>query len=629
VLVLSCSHDTIDRAEIFVSALPPSRHNSAKGDTHEYCYTRARAGFWRACHLNQSSNSKAEAPGCGAVGRRFVWLIVGCLFVMSVLFRCGVADRSDWGIDEAANLWLGTQMLSGQEVPSGLVSSRGIPNLAGAPMIAVLLSLLPDLLTVSRVLSLVHLVTVAVLGFALWKRGGSAIEIAAVLFLFPALLLASISMWNQYLTVPITALVLPLLLFLADGQPGRLSRGCALVAFALLAFAQPTIHLAAFVDLAVHLVLLIVVLAFRPLRVASAVVAPGLILVVLALSFLYGPWLIRIGEQFGRPANWTVIAVGVVLVTASAVVYLRSHRPTLDRLSSVALNSPYVGWAILAALVFCVAASSVLSFRGAQVGNRLLRAGEVTGGLLFAAQIGLVVAAVPLLWNLLKDCRRGVTFSETMSRHFSCGSGTAVILVVYPVLLCGGRLVLEPTLLLPSGRADLLLPLLPAMLAPLLVLGRPGTRGATSVIVRSAAVLAAAAFIWLGTAGVSRTFVERFWHSIPPSEMREASDWIAARHLEQGGGSVIDVGYDLEHGREWINEVACRPWTSWYSIGRPYDWLLKRRHGLDNIREGTCERTGGTGFQLGYRLLEETPENMVVVHTLEHLEISVPASKVP
>ena len=186
---------------------------------------------------------------------------------------------------------------------------------------------------------------------------------------------------------------------------------------------------------------------------------------------------------------------------------------------------------------------------------------------------------------------------------------------------------LEPTLLSPSGRSDLLLPLLPAMLAPLLVLGRPGARGATSVIVRSAAVLAVAAFIWLGTAGASRTFVERFWHSIPPSEMREASDWIAARHLEQGGGSIIDVGYDLEHGREWINEVACRSWTSWYSIGRPYDWLLKRRHGFDNILEGTCERTGGTGFQLGYRQLEETPENMVVVHTLEHLEIRVPAQK--
>lgn len=138
-------------------------------------------------------------------------------------------------------------------------------------------------------------------------------------------------------------------------------------------------------------------------------------------------------------------------------------------------------------------------------------------------------------------------------------------------------------------------------------------------------MLAAAAYIWLGAVGVSRAYIERFWHSIPPSEMREAVDWVSARHLEQGGGEAIDIGYDLEQGREWINDVACRSWTSWYSIGRPYDWLLKRRHGLDNIREGTCERTGGTGFQLGYRLLDETPEDMVVVHTLEHLEIRVPA----
>jgi len=546
---------------------------------------------------------------------------------MSGLFRCGVADRSDWGIDEAANLWLGTQMLSGHGVSSGLVSSRGIPNLAGAPMVAAPLSLLPDLLTVSRVLSIVHLMALAILGFALWKRGGSAVEIAAVLFLFPALLLASISMWNQYLTVPFTAVVLSLLLFLTDGRLGRLSRGWALVAFVLLAFAQPTVHLAAFIDLAAHLMLLILVLALRPLRVSVVVVAPGLILVGVALSFLYRPWLTRIGEKSGIHANWTATAIALVLVTISAVVLLRSHRPTLDRLSSTALSSPYPAFGVVVALVFCVVASSVLTFRGAQAGNRLLRAGEISGFLLFVAQIGLVISVVPVLWSLFRDCCRGEASSDTIRRHFSCGSGSAVILVIYPILLCGGRLVVEPSLLSFSGRGDLLLPLLPAMLAPLLVLGRPEARRATSVIVRSAAVLVAAAYIWLGTAGVSRSYVERFWHSIPPSEMREAVDWVAARHLEQGGGTVIDVGYDLEQGREWINEVACRPWTSWYSIGRPYDWLLKRRYGLDNIREGTCDRTGGTGFQLGYRLLDETPADMVVVHTLEHLEIRVPAPR--
>jgi len=546
---------------------------------------------------------------------------------MSVLFRCGVADRSDWGIDEAANLWLGTQMLSGHEVPSGLVSSRGIPNLAGAPMVAALLSPLPDLLTVSRVLSIAHLMALAILGLALWKRGGSAVEIAAVLFLFPALLLASISMRNQYLTVPFTALALPLLLFLADGRLGRLSRGWALVAFVLLAFAQPTVHLAAFVDLAVHLVLLVLVLAFRPLRVNAVVAASGLILVGVVLSFLYRPWLSRMGEQFGMRANWTATAVAFVLVATSAIVVLRGHWPTLERFSSVALRSPYLGWLVLTALVFCVAASSVLTFGGAQAGNRLLRAGEISGGLLFVAQIGLVAAAVPLLWSLFRDCCRGEASSETIRRHFSCSSKSAAILVVYPILLCGGRLAVEPTLLAPTGRGDLLLPLLPAMLAPLLVLGRPGARRATSVVVRSAAVLAAAAYISLGTAGVSRAYVERFWGSIPPSEMREAVDWVAARHLEQGGGKVIDVGYDLERGREWINEVACRSWTSWYSIGRPYDWLLKRCHGFDNIHEGACDRTGGTGFQLGYRLLDETHSDMVVVHILEHLEIRVPASQ--
>ena len=135
---------------------------------------------------------------------------------IAAYLRWQLADLADWGIDESANLWLASSILSGHHVPLGLVSSRGVPNLAGAPLLATPLARLPDLLGISRALSLVHLGTLGTSGLALAKRGGAPATTAAVLAFFPALTLASSSVWNQYLTIPLAATIIALLLFLAE-----------------------------------------------------------------------------------------------------------------------------------------------------------------------------------------------------------------------------------------------------------------------------------------------------------------------------------------------------------------------------------------------------------------------------
>ena len=143
-------------------------------------------------------------------------------------------------------------------------------------MLAAPLSLLPDLLTISRTLSLAHLAALTVLALTLWRRGGSLTAAIAVLLFFPGLLLASPSLWNQYLTIPVTAITIPALLLLADGGGGPVAQAGALGVLSLCALALPAVHLAGFADLAVLLVLLLVIHGLHPRRVSMIVLLPGL-----------------------------------------------------------------------------------------------------------------------------------------------------------------------------------------------------------------------------------------------------------------------------------------------------------------------------------------------------------------
>jgi len=549
---------------------------------------------------------------------------VAALVAASIALRWGLADFADWGIDEAANLWLGSELAAGVHVATGLVSSRGIPNLAGAPHLAAPLALLPDLLAVSRALSLLQLASLGVLGASLWRRGGSPFVVAGVLLLFPALVLASFSLWNQYLTIPLTALTLPLMLYLADGRSRPRARAAALVGCVLLLLMLPALHLAGFVDLAVGLVVLAAILGLRPLPISEAVSVPGLALVALAATPLYRPWLDAVGRPYGGVISWWgVVAAALGFAVAMAFVLHRLRR-TLQRAARAALESNVLSWACAGAVIFCLSVSCVLPLRGAQPGARLLAVGDPSGWALLLAQAAIVLAGVPHVGRMLDDCRRGCALGRLMERRFACGPGAAAVIVGWPILLWAGRLVVVPNLLTPNGRSDLLVPLLPALLSPLLVLGRPGRHRTTCAISGVAFAVAIAAFGTLAFRGASGAYREAFRQPVPPSVMREVVDWVAAHDTGDAGPGRIDLGYDLERGREWINEVACRPWTSWYSIGRPYDWLMRRRHRLANIREGTCDRRGGSGYQLGYRLDGDTPPDMEVVAVFGGIEIRSP-----
>lgn len=550
-------------------------------------------------------------------------LFVAALVFASGLIRVGVADFAHWGVDEAANLWQGARLLSGEAVPIGLFSSRGVPNLAGAPALAAPLSLLPDLVSVSVVLSLLHLGALLALGLALGRRTGRTATLLAALAFQPALLLASSGLWNQYLAALFAALLYPVLLSLSEGVRGPYLGAAALVAFAALALAQPACHLASFADLGVQAVVLAAILLLRPPAVSTRILAPGLAAVFAAAAFLYLPWLRRVVNA----QSDGLAAAGILAVAAVAVALSRRQRllAAVAAIGDRAFRSRAGSWLWLASLLASVAAVAVVPFTGAQAGWRLLQAREPAGLLLLASQAGMAATVLPELARILRDCRAGTPLGALLRRALpGLGRATALIVAAYPLALLGLRLLLEPAVLVPGARADLLVPLVPSLLGPMLLLAGSSRIAAVRHVLRISTGASAAGLLWLSLTGLSPAFRRTHPTFVPASEMTAAVDDVAARHRAAGGGPRIDLGYDLGQGLEWVTAVACRPSYSWYSIGRPYDWLLLRRHGLRNTREGECSRLGGTSYQLGFAATGAPPSGLLAVRRLGQIEVRAP-----
>jgi hypothetical protein len=547
------------------------------------------------------------------------------LYVASAWVRFRLADLANWGVDEAANLWLASRILAGEMEPLGLVSSVGVRNLAGAPLMGMPFTFLPDLLSISCALSIIQLASLAFLGFFLGHRKDWRTFTTCVLLFFPSMVLASSSLWNQYLVLPISAANLALLLFLLEGQGGARLRAGAASAVVALALWQPAVHLMSFVDLAVHLVLLCVVLAFRPRPFSAVTAATSLFAIGAAASFLYAPWVLETYMRLRGRWGLTLPFVAIMIIAVCAVPLLvRRYDPQaiLDRILADSGRSRVLSWIILIVLLTSLAACAYPSLPGAQSGQRLIAARDPFGLAMLAAQAAVTLSLLPALLVVIRGCMQGLSCRELMLRCFPTRSPAAMLLLVYAGLLLAGRLVLNRTILSPAGRCDLLVSLVPALLAPLLLLVQETVSTRMRAACAAAAALVVGVLFCFALVGPSRAFWSHSPRFVPPSEMREAVDWVAARHRESGGGGVIDLGYDLEYGREWIVEKVTRfPGFRWYSIGRPYDWLLWRRHGLVNAHEGAVERKGGNGFQFGYQCDGAPPSDMQVILQLDHLQI--------
>ncbi|HSQ00378.1 MAG TPA: hypothetical protein VL049_24425 [Candidatus Dormibacteraeota bacterium] len=544
--------------------------------------------------------------------RALPWLAVAALCAAAALARWRIADLADWGIDEAANLWLGSLILAGEAPTLGLVSSTGTPNLAGAPLLAAALARLPDLLAVSRVLSLLQLAALVALAMVLARGRGRTTAVATLAFC-PAAVLASPSLWSQYLALPINAVITTVLVVLVDRpdeNPRATGSDSAMLLVALLLL-QPALHLAGFADLAAQGGLALALLGLRVRRVRQVGVELGVAIATAAAFFLYGPWLVRISGLAQRTVLAGYIAAAVAAVVAAAAIDGR-----LMPLARRVAEWRWLAWSVPLVLTACVGASA-LAFYGSQVGARLL-IGDRAGTALLAAEIVLAAMALPALPAMFADCLAGHSVRELLGAWFGERAGAAAVLVANAGLLLVARAALVPAAFVSNGRPDLLLPLLPSLLAPSLLLAIAAAQPVLRAWAAVGAGIAATVVVAFAAVGPSQRFWQAYPFFLPPSEMRTLVDWLAAQPDAVGGDGRLDIGYDL--GRDALVRVACSPITPWYTASRPFDWLFLRRHELRDRREGSCQRTGDGRYLVTYSAAPPPPARQLRL-SLPHLSV--------
>ncbi|MGD9763688.1 MAG: hypothetical protein AB7V27_08245 [Candidatus Binatia bacterium] len=547
------------------------------------------------------SDDRAGGRAGFASGRLGVIAAVSLLACAAVASAWALAHLECWAEDEAGTLWQASDILAGRVHRLGLVSSTGIRNMIGAPLVAVPFAWLPDLLAISRALSAVHLAALCPLGLLIGRTPIEKVLAVAVLWFNPALVLSSFSLWNQYLARLASVAILALLLYLLLERGGAKRRALAVLAYAALALLQPAIHLVHFPDLAIHLVLLLAVLRMRPAPLDARLIKGGAMLLAFIVPQLYGPWWFDTAGRLDAGALRTVTLLAVAAGAAIALLAWYGPARVVER--GRALRQ-WPALAPLAAALFCFTLPAVLffSFAGAQVVRRLLKSELPAIFGLLVVQVAIAVAVLPLLaalWAALRT-RRGALLTALEGDR----APIAALLLGYAALLVAARLALG---VMPWSRGDLWVSLTPAFLASALVLLQSHGR-----LYRPVAALTAGAAVlllgWLAVNGPGVRYRQLYTAVVPASEMREAIDWIAARHRAEAGGDQVDLGYDLGTGKEWIpRRVTRHPAFRWYSIGRPYDWLLRRRHGLANLHEGEVDRMRGEDFLLSFR--DQPPES--------------------
>lgn len=517
-------------------------------------------------------------------GVRRQLLLASIVVVLAWASRFALADLVDWGVDEGSTLWLGRQIASGHPSWLGLMSSRGVRNLAGVPLVAAFLSPLADLVTISHALDILQVAALLALAYALRTRGAALIDALVILLFCPAMILVAGSLWNQYVFVIAAVVMIAATLWNSHGASPTAVTGLPLA----IAVFLPTLHLSGFADLAAFAVAWHVAADHDPRFAHSARVltlAPALL-----VSATYLPWLIE-------PSTPAIISGAAIAIVSGAIASFR-----IRRLSS-AMAAPFNrlldgragAWMIAAVVAFAGVFVSIHAIVGSVV-HRTMFLERPAMMLLLVSEFAPLLIALPGIEQIVHDCRAGATGCEVLRNRFM-SYGAAAFVVLFLAVAMPLRLALAPTALLPWGRTDLWIPELPAALTLLIVVKRP-FGPAASVIPTLSAAAALIGALWLGALDWSNTRQAIYPRLVRASDIRAAVDFIAA---QSGTEKSVSVGYDLDQGIEWVTGPRWCQLASWYSVGRPYDWLLATRHALRNRYEGTCERrVNDADWEIGY-----------------------------
>jgi hypothetical protein len=531
--------------------------------------------------------------------KNIVFFITALSIILLILDRYYWAQIAQWREDQAASLWLGYTARLGH-IPVGLISSKYIPNPNGMILLGSLLSLLPNLLSVSLFLGLAQALLVVLVGWKASARSWQYFALAVLPALSSVILRSSsVEFWNQYTITLVNLFYLFWALWYLE-KPSL----WVFPPIAILILLAPSLYLAGVVNAIVMALLTLgIVLYKRPdWKPVGAVAAITVIIIAISFLVTWRPYLQSV--SLGQLADINKNHPGPVA----------TFRTFWESLFGIPIYGTFQ-WADHAvfARAFKHADEAILS-QPAKVLLRLVgRAYLMQATFAFAA--GLYVLYRLVVWGMPQTGNRpAVNVSALrlviLSVLFICLSFTISKWMGGPDWLNGER----------PDQIVQFLPMFLFFIFLLPVLIKIG--GTAGRVITGISYLLLALFVTTNLLCGSLIVHDHLRYrgnilteaDVPLVDKEQAIRYIAEDWSQISTSAIIPIDYDIDRGI-WENVSSTEPallLDKWYPAslteGRGFDYEILRQYGLKNEQEGLQLRTFGNGRYLVTYAFEDPPQ---------------------
>ncbi|HSG43775.1 MAG TPA: hypothetical protein VLA72_11520 [Anaerolineales bacterium] len=543
--------------------------------------------------------------------KNIAFVIIIILTLLLLVDRYYWAQISQWREDQATNMWLGyTNGI--RNIPVGLISSQNIPNPNGMILLGGLLSILPNLLTVSFFLGSAQIFLLILVGWKSFGKDWFYFALATLPSLTSVILRStSVELWNQY-TIGLINIFF--------------------IFWVIRYLEKPTLW-------NLPPILLLILLA-PSLYLAGIVNALAMILITLGMLI------------YKRPATnnfWLVVTISVLLLLISIFLTWFPYFQNVEMDQIFDLNKTKLGpvAGFKAAWEFLFGIPNYVTFQWADkdIISQAFKHSD-TNILTPPAQILLrLVGRTYLLQAVFAFVTFGyAVFSVLTKKDTDYKTHTTIarlvsISVLFIVLSYTFSAWLGGPAWVDGERPDQNAQFFPLFLFIIFLLpftismaGRPGKIiigiSYFSLLLFSLTNIFTGAIIIRDHLNYDGSVITEA--DVPLQDKSNAVDFIAEDWKSHSISNIIPVDYDLGGGRwDWVPEFGVKL-LEWYSApmtgGRSFDYELLRQHGLINRQEGIQLRTFGTGKYLVTYAFDSPPvvkNKETTHHIFGRLRVSV------
>lgn len=522
-----------------------------------------------------------------------------------------VADRfywaqiAQWREDQATNLWIGyTSHIN--SMPVGLISSQNIPNPNGMLLLGKLLSILPNLLSISFFLGISQAAILIFVGLRAFNKDSILLLLVTLPGLTSIVLRSSsVEFWNQYvITLVNIFFIYWAVKYLQDRSPWNL------LAITVLIFIAPSLYLAGIVNALSMAVITFGLLIITPpfKRGLSGAIILFIVITILSVMLTWIPYFQNVPHEQITGYNKSSLGGSEMFRIAwesffnlpAYVTFQWAERPTYK------LAIKHADPRIITTI--------------SQISIRL--AGRIYLIQAVFAFIAFTYMVFSRLWN-------GSSKNGTAKSNINI---SAARIVIFSAIFIAVSYTISSWLggpaWLDGERPDQNVQFLPMFLFIIFLLPFViFSEGKSKKVISTMSVGLLALFSVTNLIGGFSIIKDHLQYrgnelteaDIPLIDKTNAVDFIASDWKEHSTSAIIPVDYDLGGDVwDWVPEFGVKllPWyPAPMTQGRSFDYELLRRYGLSNKQEGIQIRTFGSGRYLITYSFEDAP-------TVENGEIS-------